>query len=101
MTFYLGDHDAAAIVMDHCRSTGQKFTLHTTEDPRGRPDGEYIVFRDLNWNHIGHLEGGDRVFFESHGVVWEIYVHSMPRPVDRSGLECVKKLEEMQRRVRG
>lgn len=104
MSHFFGDVDAAAIVMEHCRNTGQKFTLYPLRsgDPRENPENEYVTWRELNWNHVGHLHGGDKVSFQDvKGSFWEIYIHELPRPVDRSGLEQLEKIKEAQKRVRG
>lgn len=82
MTCYFGSIDASAIVMDHCRDTKQDFKHHVLdEDPRTTPNGLLARWVELNWNHRGHLNGGDEVYFQdTKGVFWKIFIGPLPAP---------------------
>jgi hypothetical protein len=103
MTSFFGDVDTPAIVMEHCRATRQKFTFEILdEDPRSKPEFQYVNWRELNWNHLGHLEAGDKISFQDvKGDFWCVFLSRIPRPVDRGGVEAVEKIMSAQARVRG
>jgi hypothetical protein len=94
MAFFLGGQDALVIVMDHCRESGQKFSLRPLEkDPRDEKDMEYVKWGHLNHNWIGRLHPGDKILWQDNmDVFWYVELYPEPRTVDKTGLEIVKGL---------
>lgn len=103
MTLFIGSFDAPAIVLNHCRGSGQKFSLEPVEiEPKKDPELKYVDWLDLNRNHVGNLNPGDIIFWkDSEGVCWRIKLYQFPRPVDRSGLEAIMRLDRTQKRKEG
>lgn len=93
-TFFIGDIDAPAIIMDHCREYGQKIRMTPLkEDPTENPEYEYVEWKPLNRNYIGRIRPGDHVFFQDHlNVFWELRVYPKDSPVDKTGLKVIDKL---------
>jgi hypothetical protein len=103
MTNFFGGPDAAAIVMKHCRESGQSFCFRPLdEDPRPSPENVHVAWRELNWNYTGYLGGGDRVYFESQEGFWLITLGALPHrgPSDEQLRETWKEIGEMQERNR-
>lgn len=96
MTYFFGDVDAAAIVMKHCRGSGQGFSFEPLdEDPRPCPEYEYVKWGELNWNHVGHLGAGDCIVFESQEGFWSITLGALPNRGAYSDVEVLRNQSRM------
>lgn len=100
MDHYYAEHDGLSIVTHYCKQNNQSLTLYPLkESPETRPDYEYIQYKELSWDNLNTLSGGDRVSFQDQdNHWWEIFIHHVPRPVDRRGLEKVIEIQEKVRR---
>ena len=77
MFFFKGDLTAPAIIMDHCRETGQSFTMKPVESS-GSCGGEDDRI-ELNPNYIGKMPHGANVLFkDAQGQSWVIKVERLP-----------------------
>lgn len=105
MSYYFSDISGFAIVKDNAKAHKQPFGVNPLgyEDPMAA-SSEYVKWIELNPNHIGSLNGGDRVIVkDSDGFFFELYIQPKPNMGGYSLeflQEQMKKIDNMQKKNR-